>query len=318
MAGWIQESVTPSELKGNDSVATPTKGSELDTVRQEGLSTVQRSNLRIARDKFMKHKLALISLGVLFVLALLCYLAPFIAPYKFDAIDLMHIRRPPSTVHILGTDGLGRDLFTRLLYGGRISITIGLSSALVGAVLGTLIGAGAGYYGRIIDNLLMRTTDLAYSIPTLPLIIVIGAYARTNAVSLVLIIGSLSWMTTARVVRGSILSVKENEYVIAARALGFGDLHIICHHILPNIGNSIIIGTTLGVGNAIIVESSLSFLGMGVSPPTPTWGNMLMDSQSTMATQPWLTFFPGMAILLAVLCVNFIGDGLQDALDPTL
>ena len=295
-----------------------TMANRADTANVEGITTVQRSNLKIARDKFLNHKLAVISAVVLIVLAIMCYLAPLIAPYKFDAIDLRSIRKPPNLKHILGTDGLGRDLFTRLLYGGRISITIGLTAAMLGTLMGTLIGAAAGYYGKTIDNLLMRFTDLAYSIPTLPLIIVIGAYANTNAVSLVLIIGLLSWMSTARVVRGSILSVKENEYVVAAKALGASDRLVIFRHILPNIGNSIIIGTTLGVGNAIIVESSLSFLGLGVSPPTPTWGNMLMDSQSTMATQPWLTIFPGMAILLTVLCVNFIGDGLQDALDPTL
>jgi len=152
----------------------------------------------------------------------------------------------------------------------------------------------------------------------LPLIIVIGSYSNTQAFGIVVIIGLFSWTQTARVVRGAILSVKENEYVTAARALGAKDRLIILRHVLPNISNSIIVGATLGVGNAIITESSLSFLGLGVSPPTPTWGNMLMDSQATMASQPWLTVFPGMAILLTVLCVNFIGDGLQDALDPTL
>ncbi len=306
------------ERKGDDTMAASSTARESDIAGLEGIAVVQRSNGKIAWQKFMRHRLAVVSACILVVLALLCYLAPLIAPYDFDAIDLRNIRKPPTMTHILGTDGLGRDLFTRLLFGGRISITIGLSAALLGTLLGTLVGACAGFYGRSVDNLLMRLTDLAYSIPTLPLIIVVGALASGGGVSLVLIIGMLSWMTTARVVRGSILSVKENEYVVAARALGFGDLHIIFRHILPNIGNSIIIGTTLGVGNAIIVESSLSFLGMGVSPPTPTWGNMLMDSQATMSTEPWLTFFPGMAILLTVLCVNFIGDGLQDALDPTL
>jgi peptide/nickel transport system permease protein len=218
----------------------------------------------------------------------------------------------------LGTDALGRDLLTRLLFGGRISITIGLTAALLGSFVGTVIGSSAGYFGGRIDNLLMRFTDLAYSIPTLPLIIVISSYSNTQAFGIVVIIGLFSWMQTARVVRGAILSVKENEYVTAARALGAKDRLIILRHVLPNISNSIIVGATLGVGNAIITESSLSFLGLGVSPPTPTWGNMLMDSQATMASQPWLTVFPGMAILLTVLCVNFIGDGLQDALDPTL
>lgn len=288
------------------------------TLESEGVGLVHRSNLKIAWEKFLRHKLAVVASFVLLILVFLCYMAPIIAPYEFDAIDLSNIRRPPNRTHLLGTDALGRDLLTRLLYGGRISITIGLTAALLGTTLGTLIGAVAGFYGKRIDNILMRFTDLAYSIPTLPLIIVIGAYADTQAVGIVLIIGLFSWMSTARVVRGAILSVKENEYVTAAFALGAKDRLIIFRHILPNIINSIIVGATLGVGYAIIVESSLSFLGLGVSPPTPTWGNMLMDSQATMSSQPWLTIYPGMAILLAVLCVNFIGDGLQDALDPTL
>jgi peptide/nickel transport system permease protein len=164
----------------------------------------------------------------------------------------------------------------------------------------------------------MRFTDIAYSIPTLPLLIVLSSFASAAVPTIVLIIGFLSWMATARVVRGSVLSAKEKEYVEAARMIGASDGVIIWKHILPNIAGPIIVGATLGVGNAIIVESSLSFLGLGVQPPTPTWGNMLMDSQSTMASKPWLTIFPGMAILFIVLAVNFIGDGLHDALDPTL
>ncbi len=284
----------------------------------EGIGVQLRSNAKITWEKFLQHKLAVISSLFLILLVALCFLAPLIAPYEFDAIDLMNIRKAPSLAHLLGTDALGRDLLTRLLYGGRISITIGLTAALLGTVVGTMIGSIAGYFGHWVDNLLMRLTDLAYSIPTLPLIIVISSYTDTQALGIVLIIGLFSWMQTARVVRGAILSVKENEYVTAARALGAKDRLIIIRHVLPNISNSIIVGATLGVGNAIITESSLSFLGLGVSPPTPTWGNMLMDSQATMSSQPWLTIFPGMAILLTVLCVNFIGDGLQDALDPTI
>jgi peptide/nickel transport system permease protein len=251
-------------------------------------------------------------------MALACIAAPVIAPYKFAAIDLSAIKRPPTIGHWMGTDDLGRDLFTRILYGGRISIMIGVLSALVGTILGTLIGALAGFYGGSLDNFLMRITDIAYSIPTLPLLIVLSSFSNSAVPTMVLIIGLLSWMPTARVVRGSVLSAKEKEYVEAARMIGAPDPVIIWQHILPNIAGPIIVGTTLGVGNAIITESSLSFLGLGVQPPTPTWGNMLMDSQSTMADKPWLTLFPGIAILLIVLAVNFIGDGLHDALDPTL
>jgi len=291
---------------------------QVTALEREGISQVHRSNFKIAWKKFLRHRLAVASSLGLIVLSLLCYLAPVIAPYEFDTIDLANIRQPPNLEHLLGTDALGRDLFTRLLYGGRISISIGLTAALLGTSVGTLIGSVAGYYGKRIDNILMRFTDLAYSIPTLPLIIVLSAYMDTQAIGIVLIIGFFSWMQTARVVRGAILSVKENEYVTAARALGARNRLIIFRHILPNIINSVLVGATLGVGYAIITESALSFLGLGVSAPTPTWGNMLMDSQATMATQPWLTIFPGMAILITVLFVNFIGDGLQDALDPTL
>jgi peptide/nickel transport system permease protein len=255
---------------------------------------------------------------VFILLAAACFAAPWIAPYKFDAINLSAIKRPPTLGHWMGTDDLGRDLLTRILFGGRISILIGLLSAILGTVLGALIGAVAGYYGGRLDNILMRFTDIAYSIPTLPLLIVLSSFSNEAVLAMVMIIGFLSWMPTARVVRGSVLSIKEKEYVESARMIGAPDWVIIFQHILPNIAGPIIVGATLGVGNAIIIESSLSFLGMGVQPPTPTWGNMLMDSQSTMASKPWLTIFPGMAILLVVLAVNFIGDGLHDALDPTL
>jgi peptide/nickel transport system permease protein len=264
-----------------------------------------------------RHKLAVLSFWVFVLMAAVCLAAPMIARYEFDAIDLSSIRQRPSLQHWMGTDDLGRDLFTRVLYGGRVSILIGLLAAVVGTGLGSAVGAVAGYYGRRIDNALMRLTDLAYSIPTLPLLIVLSAYTAAAAVSMSVIIGLLSWMATARVVRGEVLSIKEMAYVEAARSIGAANPRIIMRHVLPNAIGPIVVGATLAVGNAIILESSLSFLGLGIQPPTPTWGNMLMDAQATMATKPWLTIFPGLAILLIVLAVNFIGDGLQDALDPT-
>jgi peptide/nickel transport system permease protein len=167
-----------------------------------------------------------------------------------------------------------------------------------------------------VDDLLMRFTDVVYSIPTLPLLIVLASYTRADATSMSVTIGVLSWMATARVVRGEVLKIRAMEYVEAARSLGATSARIIGRHVLPNAVGPIVVGATLAVGNAIILESSLSFLGLGVQPPTPTWGNMLMDAQATMATQPWLSIFPGLAILVVVLAVNFLGDGLQDALDP--
>jgi peptide/nickel transport system permease protein len=265
-----------------------------------------------------RHRLALVSLGVVTVVGLVCAAAPLIAPYGFDAIDLGSIREAPSIEHWMGTDDLGRDLFTRVLHGGRVSILIGLVAAIVGTGLGASIGSIAGYYGGRIDNVLMRVTDVAYAIPTLPLLIVLSSYSGAAAASMALIIGLLSWMGSARVVRAEVLSVREMPYVEAARSLGASNTRIIMRHILPNVMGPVIVGGTLAVGNAIVLESSLSFLGLGVQPPTPTWGNLLQDAQATMATKPWLTIFPGLAILVIVLAINFIGDGLQDAFEPRL
>ncbi len=276
------------------------------------------SQWALVARRFRRHKAAILAIIILFILAILCFLAPVIAPYKFGAIDLRSIRQAPNPKHFFGTDDLGRDLFTRVLFGGRISLSIGIFTALVGTVFGSILGAVAGFYSGRIDNVLMRFTDIAYSIPTLPLIIILSSFSRSSIPVLILIIGLLSWMPTARVVRASVLSLRERDFISATRSLGASDMRIIFRHVLPNVLGPIVVGATLGVGGAIIVESSLSFLGLGVQPPTPSWGNMLQDSQTNMASKPWLTIFPGLAILLTVLCINFIGDGLQDALDPTL
>ena len=268
--------------------------------------------------QFQRHRVALVSLGAFAVIAAACAAAPWVAPYSFDGIDLMAVRQPPSLQHWMGTDDLGRDVLTRMLFGGRVSILIGLLAAAMGATLGTGVGALAGFYGGFVDNLLMRVTDVAYAIPTLPLLIILSSYSHAAVTSMVLIIGFLSWMATARVVRSQVLSLKEMEYVEAARSMGASNLRILARHIVPNALGPIIVGATLGVGTAITIESSLSFLGLGVQPPTPTWGNMLMDSLATKGTRPWLTLFPGLAILVVVLAVNFIGDALHDALDPTV
>ena len=278
---------------------------------------VVRSPGGLVWQRLRRHKLAVASFGVVTIIAVACAVAPLLVPYEFDGIDLGSIREAPSAEHWMGTDDLGRDLFTRVLYGGRASMLIGLMAAVIGTGLGAMVGAIAGFYGGKLDNLLMRLTDVAYSIPTLPLLIVLSSYTAAAAMSMALIIGLLSWMATARVVRGDVLTIKEMAYVEAARGLGVANPRIIWRHIMPNAIGPIVVGATLAVGNAIILESSLSFLGLGVQPPVPTWGNMLMDAQATMATKPWLTIFPGLAILLIVLSVNFIGDGLQDALDPT-
>lgn len=257
-----------------------------------------------------------IAAGMVFgVIAVGCLAAPQLAPYAADAIDLAHLKEAPSAAHWLGTDDLGRDVLARMLFGGRISILIGIVAAILGTATGAIVGAVAGFYGRGIDNALMRVTDVASAIPSLPLLIVLSAYFNAAAASMVLIIAGLSWMATARVVRAEVLTVKEMPFLEAARCLGATHVRLIGRHLLPHAMGSLIVGATLGVGNAIMVESSLSFLGLGVQPPTPTWGNMLMDAQSTMASKPWLTIFPGTAILIVMLTVNCLGDGLRTAFD---
>jgi peptide/nickel transport system permease protein len=277
-----------------------------------------RTQGQIIWAKFRRHKAALVSAAVMVIMAVLCFGAPIFAPYEFDAIDLRNARQPPSLAHPMGTDDLGRDAFTRVLYGGRISLTVGIFAAAFSTVIGALIGAISGFYGGIVDNGLMRFTEIVIAIPTLPLLIIISSYARASVVVIIVVIGVLSWMATARIVRASVHSTKRQDYVTSARSIGCRTPGIIGRHILPNVMGPIIVGATLGVGAAIIVESSLSFLGLGISPPTPTWGNMLQDSQATMASKPWLTIFPGLAILVTVLCINFLGEGLHDALDPTV
>jgi peptide/nickel transport system permease protein len=266
--------------------------------------------------RFRRRPIPVASLLVVGAFAALCFAAPLLAPYPLDAINLEELRAAPSLTHLMGTDDLGRDVFTRLLYGGRISISIGLLAALVGTALGALIGAVAGFFGRRVDSVLMRFTDVAFAIPTLPLLIVLSRYSTAVVVSMVAIIGGLSWMGTARVVRSEVLTIRTMPYLEAAHALGAANLRMIGRHAIPNALSPLIVGATLAVGNAIMIESSLSFLGLGVQPPTPTWGNMLMDSQATMASKPWLTLFPGAAILIVVLAINFIGEGLRDSLDP--
>lgn len=277
-----------------------------------------RTQGQIIWGKFRRHRIAVASAVVLLIMAVLCFGAPYFAPYEFDAIDLRNAKQPPSMTHLMGTDDLGRDVFTRILYGGRISMMVGIFAAAFSTVIGALIGALSGFYGGIVDNGLMRFTEIMIAIPTLPLLIIVSSYARASVVVIIVVIGVLSWMTTARIVRASVHSTKRLDFVTGARSIGCRTPGIVGRHIIPNVMGPIIVGATLGVGAAIIIESSLSFLGLGISPPTPTWGNMLQDSQATMASKPWLTIFPGLAILITVLCINFLGEGLHDALDPTV
>ncbi|HEX4747069.1 MAG TPA: oligopeptide ABC transporter permease [Gaiellaceae bacterium] len=276
-----------------------------------------RSQWRLAGERFAQHRLALVSIFVLLALALLSAFAPFISPYDPERTRLLDIYERPSLSHPFGTDSLGRDLATRILYGGRVSLSVGVLAVTVAISFGTLVGMLAGYYGKWVDTVLMRFVDMMFSFPRLFLLIIFGVFFKGMTLGvIVLVLGLLSWMTTSRLVRAQFLSLKEREFVLAARAVGVRDWRIILRHLLPNALAPIIVAATLGVASAIISESTLSFLGLGIQPPTPSWGNMLRDATSDMEKAPWLAIFPGLAIFLAVVSINFIGDGLRDALDP--
>jgi peptide/nickel transport system permease protein len=297
--------------------AAPTGVDAAPTVEALGLEEHGLSQRTLIWRRFRRHKLAMAGLVVLALIGLAVALAPVLTPYNFSEQHLDQILEGPSTKHLLGTDQLGRDELTRLLYGGRVSLLIGLGVALVSAVVGTLAGAAAGYYGGHLDNFLMRITDLFLSIPLLVLLIIASRATGGHILDIVLVVSLALWMFLARIVRGLFLSLREKEFVEAARAIGSSNARIIFRHMLPNALGVIIVNVTLTVAIAILTESLLSFLGFGIQPPTPTWGNMLEDGRSLMTIAGWLVWFPGLAILVTVLCVNFLGDGLRDALDPT-
>ncbi len=268
--------------------------------------------------RFRRHRMALVAAVVLSLIALSAIFAPLIAPYPPDHLDLSAILASPSAAHPLGTDQLGRDVLSRLLYAGRVSLAVGVSAAFIAMVLGTLVGSISGYLGGVTDTLLMRFVDVMLSVPTLFLIIDAESFFQVNAVMLTALIGFTSWMGVSRLVRGQFLALKSREFVEAARAEGARGWRIVTHHLLPNALAPVIVNGTLSVGVAIITESALSFLGFGIQPPTASWGNMLSQFQNVIYQQPTLVLYPGIMIFLTVLCVNLIGDGLRDALDPRL
>jgi peptide/nickel transport system permease protein len=290
---------------------TPAGGELVPGAADRALSTRQ-----LAWRRFRRHKLAMGAAVILIILGLAALFAKFITPYTFKELDLLSAYKGPSAKHWFGTDELGRDEFTRVIYGGRISLSVGLAVAFIAGVVGAIVGGTAGYYGGWIDNVMMRVTDLFLSIPFLVILIIASKALGTSTWDIVIILSLFFWMGDARIVRGVFLSLKEKEFVEAARASGAKDRRIIFFHILPNVTGPIVVNLTLLVAAAILTESALSFLGFGIQPPTPSWGNLLANSQSQVFTAQWLILFPGLFILLTVLCVNFLGDGLRDALDP--
>lgn len=267
--------------------------------------------------RFFRHKLAMAGVAIIALLAFGAIFAPHLAPYEFDQLDLANMSATPSSDHLLGTDSLGRDILTRVLYGGRISLSIGVLAMSVATIIGTTLGMLAGFFGGWVDNAVSALVDLMLSLPTLFILILLGTFFGTKLGVIIVIIASVRWMATTRLVRGTVLSLKNLEFVLAARAVGASPLRIMWRHMLPNTLTPIIVSATLGIAGAIITESTLSFLGLGVQPPTPTWGNMLREAQEQLAIAPWVTVAPGLAIFLAVMSINFIGDGLRDALDPS-
>jgi peptide/nickel transport system permease protein len=299
-------------------MTTTANGAEAaPTVEALGLEEHGLSQRTLMWRRFRRHKLAIASLVTLVVIGLATLLAGVLSPYEYSEQHLDQILQGPSAEHLLGTDQLGRDELTRLLYGGRISLLVGLGVALVSGVIGTLVGVAAGFYGGRLDNAVMRLTDLFLSIPLLVLLIIASRATGGSIRDIVLVLSLALWMFLARIVRGLFLSLREKEFVEAARSIGASNRRIIFRHMLPNALGVIIVSITLTVAIAILTESLLSFLGFGIQPPTPTWGNMLEDGRPQMTYAPWLVWFPGLAILITVMCVNFLGDGLRDALDPT-
>ncbi len=294
----------------------------------ETLSTRPETMLGLAWKYFVRHKLALTGAIIVILLILGCIFGPMISPYDVEKSSLRNRYQPPSLEHVFGTDDLGRDMLTRLLFGGRISLSIGLLAMTIGVIIGVTVGSLAGFYGGKVDNVLMRLTDLMLTIPRLFLLILVSVILRGidwpylqeagGIAAITLVLGILSWMRIARLVRGSFLSLREKEFVEAARSLGLSNFRIIVRHILPNALSPVIVAATLGVAGAIISESGLSYLGFGVQPPTPTWGNMLRNAQDEMMRgNMWMAVFPGLMIFITVLSINYMGDGLRDALDPT-
>nr|WP_260472000.1 nickel transporter permease [Bacillus sp. HMF5848] len=266
--------------------------------------------------KLAKNKAAMVGATIVLIFVILALLAPFIAPHDPIEIKIQNKLQPPSSEYWLGTDDKGRDILSRLLYGSRISLTVGVLSTVLGAIVGIILGIVAGYYGRWIDSLIMRITDVLLAFPGILLALAIVSILGASTLNVIIAVAFFAVPTFARIVRGSTLSVKKLEYVDAIRAMGASDLRIIAKHILPNILSPIIVQATLYIASAIIIASALSFLGMGTKPPTPEWGTMLSQGRSYIAQAPHVTLFPGLAILLVVIGFNMFGDGLRDALDP--
>lgn len=277
---------------------------------------MERGYYNIILKKFFHKRSARYSLYFIVFLILLSVFYPLISQKGYDEINLNEVLLPPSSKHWFGTDALGRDVFTRVIYGGRISLFVGFVSEGIAIILGIIIGSISGYFGGKIDSFIMRITDVMLCIPTFFLIISATAYVEPSIWNIMIIIGLTGWMSIARLVRGEFLSLREREFVLYEKAIGNKSFVIMFRHILPNAINPVIVSAAFGIAGAILTETALSFLGLGVQPPTPSWGNILTSGKDVLEIAWWLSLFPGLFILLSVLCYNLIGEGLRDALNP--
>ena len=266
--------------------------------------------------KALRNPLALIGFVIILGILLVALFAPYIAPYDPDAIDVKAILLEPSAAHYMGTDGLGRDVFSRMLFGARISLLVGIVAVGIATLIGVILGAIAGYYRGWVDVLIMRMVDVMLSIPTFFLILAVIAFLTPSIWNIMIVIGLTSWMGVTRLVRAEFLSLREREFVMASQTLGAKDRRLIFKHLLPNSLTPIIVSSVLGVASAVLIESGLSFLGLGVQAPQASWGNILTDGKEYIQFAWWLSLFPGLAILITVLGYNLLGEGLRDALDP--
>ncbi|MCA1703768.1 MAG: ABC transporter permease [Actinobacteria bacterium] len=313
------DAVTIKEATPAPAGQGPADPTQLSAVYEQGLQIEARSQWQLARRRFFRHKLAMGSFVVLLIIFGAAIFADKITPYDYTTQDFAHSSIGPTLEgkHYFGTDQIGRDYFARVLYGIRTSARVAFLVAFLSTIIGAAIGAVAGYYGGWVDNLLMRFTDLILTLPALAVLLVASALlGQGSPYRVALILAALYWTSLARVVRGTFLSLREKEYIEAAKAVGATDFRIIVRHMLPNSIGPIVVNATLVVATAILVEAVLSFLGFGVQPPTPALGTLISKGQG-LISQWWLVTFPGLTIVLICLCINFLGDGLRDALDPT-
>lgn len=266
--------------------------------------------------RLKRNRLAMVGGAVVLLLFIISFLAPWLTPYHPSTINAWQVLQPPSWEHWFGTDELGRDVLARVLFGARISLKVGFVAVGIAVVVGTAIGLAAGFYGGWLDSILMRLVDIMLCFPTFFLILAVIAFLQPSIWIIMVVIGLTGWMGVARLVRAEVLAIREMEYIQAARCIGCSDLRIMLRHILPNALSPVLVAATLGVAGAILTESALSFLGIGVQPPTPSWGNILTSGKDYIEFAWWLSLFPGLAILITVLSYNLLGEGIRDALDP--